>query len=267
VNGEGKDVTGAVLLRMSRYPAYRYGDVLTVTGELETPPTLEDFDYRGYLADRGIHSIIYYPGVEVLARGQGSKPLQWLHSLRERLCASLARALPEPQCSLAQGILLGQRTGIPDDINRAFSRTGTAHLLAISGLHLSIILAMFLGFGVMVFGRQRGIYIWLALAAIWLYVLLIGMRPPIVRAAIMGSLFLMAEYLGRQGSAIIALAFAAAVMVGIQPHLLGSVSFQLSFMAMAGLVLLFPRFQAWGRRGVAAVFRDRQRPVAAGRHG
>ena len=264
VNGEGKDVTGAALLRMPRYPAFQYGDVLRATGKLETPPELEDFDYRSYLADRGIYSIMYYPGVELLARGEGSKPLQWLHSLRARLCASLARALPEPQCSLAQGILLGQRAGIPDDLNRAFSRTGTAHLLAISGLHLSIVLAMFLGFGVMVFGRQRGIYIWLALTAIWLYVLLIGMHPPIVRAAIMGSLFLMAEYLGRQGSAIIALAFAAAVMVGIQPQLLWGVSFQLSFMAMAGLVLLFPRFQAWGRRVVGAVFRDRERPVAAG---
>jgi len=263
VNGE-EEVAGTALIRVPRYPAYQYGDVLKITGRLETPPQFEDFDYKSYLARQGIYSIIYYPGVELLDRGQGLKPLQWIYSLRERLSASLAKALPEPQGSLAQGILLGLRGNIPDSLYEAFSRTGTAHLLAISGLHISIIIAMFLSFGILVFGRRRSIYIWLTLAFTWLYALLAGMHPPIIRAAIMGSLFLIAEYLGRQRSAIIALAFAAAVMVGVQPHLLWSVSFQLSFLAMAGLILLYPYFQAWGRKGVASLFRARERVAAAG---
>jgi competence protein ComEC len=262
--GQDKGVSGTALIRVPRYPVYRYGDMLKITGELETPPQLQDFDYEDYLALQGIYSVIYYPAVEVLATGQGLKPLQWIYSLREQLSVSIARALPEPQGSLAEGILLGLRGNIPDSLYQAFSRTGTAHLLAISGLHMSIILAMFLTFGILVFGRQRGIYIWIALAGIWTYALLAGMRPPIMRAAIMGSLFLVAEYLGRQRSAIIALAFAAAVMVGIQPNILWSVSFQLSFSAMAGLVLLFPHLQAWGRKGVTAVFGDRKALVTTG---
>jgi len=264
VNGERKEVSGIALIRVPRYPTYRYGDVLEVRGELETPPQFEDFDYKSYLERQGIYSVIYYPVVELLDRGQGFKPLQWIYSLRERLSASLARALPEPQGSLAQAILLGLRGNIPDSLYEAFSRTGTAHLLAISGLHMSIIIALFLSLGILLFGRRRSLYIWLTLALIWLYALLAGMHPPIIRAAIMGSLFLIAEYLGRQRSAIIALAFAAAVMVGIQPHLLWSVSFQLSFLAMAGLVLLFPYFQAWGRKGVAAIFRNREALVTTG---
>jgi competence protein ComEC len=264
VNGEKKQVSGTALIRVPRYPTYHYGDVLKISGELETPPQFEDFDYRSYLARQGIYSVIYYPGVEVLDHGQGLKPLQWIYSLRERLSASLARALPEPQGSLAQAILLGLRGNIPDSLYAAFSRTGTAHLLAISGLHISIIIAMLLSFGILVFGRQRSIYIWLTLALVWLYAMLAGMHPPIIRATIMGSLFLMAEYLGRQRSAIIALAFAAAVMVGIQPHVLWSVSFQLSFLAMAGLILLYPYFQEWGRKGVASLFGARERIAAAG---
>ena len=263
-NGEKEEVSGTALIRVPRYPAYRYGDVLKIMGRLETPPQFEDFDYKSYLARQGIYSVIYYPEVEVLDHSQGFKPLQWIYSLRERLSASLARALPEPQGSLAQAILLGLRGNIPDSLYGAFSRTGTAHLLAISGLHISIIIAMFLSFGILVFGRQRSIYIWLTLVLTWLYALLAGMHPPIIRAAIMGSLFLIAEYLGRQRSAIIALAFAAAVMVGIQPHVLWSVSFQLSFLAMAGLVLLYPYFQVWGRKGVASLFRARERIAAAG---
>jgi len=264
VNGERKEVSGTALIRVPRYPAYHYGDVLKITGKLETPLQFEDFDYKSYLARQGIYSVIYYPGVELLDRGQGLKPLQWIYSLRERLSASLARALPEPQGSLAQGILLGLRGNIPDSLYEAFSRTGTAHLLAISGLHISIIIAMLLSFGILVFGRRRSIYIWLTLALIWLYAMLAGMHPPIIRATIMGSLFLIAEYLGRQRSAIIALAFAAAVMVGVQPHVLWSVSFQLSFLAMAGLILLYPYFQAWGRKGVASLFGARERIAAAG---
>jgi competence protein ComEC len=264
VNGGGKEVSGTALIRVPRYPAYRYGDMLKVTGELETPSQSGDFDYKTYLERQGIYSVIYYPTVEVLDHGQGSKPLEWIYSLREQLSASLARALPEPQGSLAQAILLGLRGNIPDSLNEAFSRTGTAHLLAISGLHISIILAILLSLGILLFGRQRSIYIWLTLALIWLYALLAGMHPPIIRATIMGSLFLIAEYLGRQRSAIIALAFAAAVMVGIQPYILWTVSFQLSFLAMTGLVLFFPYFQAWGRKGVAAIFRDREALVTTG---
>jgi competence protein ComEC len=261
VNGEMNRVSGTALIQVPRYPAYHYGDVLNVTGKLETPQPFDNFDYRTYLARQGIHSVIYYPKVELLGQGEGVKPLQWIYSLRERLSASLARALPEPQGSLAQGILLGLRSNIPDSLNQAFSRTGTAHILAISGLNISIVIAMFLSLGILVFGRQRSLYIWLALAFTWLYALLAGMNPPVIRAAIMGSLFLIAVYLGRQGSAIVALAFAAAVMVGIQPQLLWSISFQLSFLAMAGLVLLYPYFQAWGRKGVALLFKNKEKIV------
>jgi competence protein ComEC len=179
INGEKEQLSGTALIRLTRYPTYHYGDVLKVSGELETPPQFEDFDYKGYLARQGIYSVIYYPGVEVLDHGQGFKPLQWIYSLRERLSASLSRALPEPQGSLAQAILLGLRGNIPDSLYSAFSRTGTAHLLAISGLHISIIIAMLLSFGILVFGRQRSIYIWLTLVLMWLYAMLAGMHPPI----------------------------------------------------------------------------------------
>jgi competence protein ComEC len=261
VNGEKEEVSGTALIQVPRYPTYHYGDVLNVTGKLETPEPFDNFDYKSYLERQGIYSIIYYPEVELLGQGEGLKPLQWIYSLRERLSTSLARALPEPQGSLAQAILLGLRGNIPDSLYEAFSRTGTAHILAISGLHMSIVIAMFLSLGILVFGRRRSIYIWLTLVLTWLYALLAGMNPPIIRAAIMGSLFLIAEYLGRQGSAIIALAFAAAVMVGIQPQLLWSVSFQFSFLAMAGLIFFYPYFQTWGRKGVTLLFKNREKIV------
>ena len=241
---EKKTVSGKVLIRVPRYRLIHYGDILNVTGKLEMPPEFEDFDYRSYLARQGIHSIMNYPRTEVVDTDKGSKMLASIYSLRNRLSHSLAKAIPGPQAFLAQGILLGLRGDIPSSMQEAFSRTGTAHLLAISGLHLSIILGIILSAGAWIFGRRYFIHIWLALGMIWLYALLTGMHAPIVRAAFMGTMFLIGEYLGRQRSASTALAFAAAIMVGLEPQILWSVSFQLSFLAMTGLIFIAPPIRA-----------------------
>ncbi|MFH1663037.1 MAG: DNA internalization-related competence protein ComEC/Rec2 [Chloroflexota bacterium] len=249
---EWQEVKGDALIFAPRYPAYSYGDILLIKGELETPPCFEGFDYADYLANEGIYSTMLYPVIEVLDTGQGFKPLEWLYSLRNDLSHALAQALPEPQASLAQGIILGMRGNIPADLRDDFSITGTAHLLAISGLHLSIVAGIMLSIGIWLFGRRRYLYIWLALAVIWLYAMLTGMHPPVVRGAIMASVFLVAELLGRQRSAITALTFAAAIMVGIEPPVLFTASFQMSFLAMAGITLIFPRLRDWGRNIIAA---------------
>jgi competence protein ComEC len=257
-----KEVSGTVLIRVNRYPSYHYGDILKITGKLETPSSSSDFDYQNYLAKQSIYSVVYYPEIDVLARKQGLKPLQWIYSLRERFSVSLTQALPEPQASLAQGILLGIRGNISQSLYHQFSITGTAHLLAISGMHISIVIIMILSFSILLFGRQHSIYFWIAILAAWCYVLLTGMRPPVIRAAIMASLFLTAELLGRQRSTITALAFAAAVMIAIQPQLLWTTSFQLSFMAMCGLIFLYPIINISGRQGISAIFSEKSKLIS-----
>ncbi len=249
---EWREVSGTALVFVPRYSSYKYGDVLKVTGTLETPPDLDDFDYRDYLARQGIYSTIRYPQIEIQDTGKGFKPLEWVYSVRSRLSRTLAEVLPEPQASLAQGMVLGIRGNIPLSLKTDFSRSGTAHLLAISGLHLGILAGILVTTGIWLLGRRRYTYVWLTLGAIWLYVLITGMHAPVVRGAIMASLFLAAELLGRQRSAITALAFAAAVMVGVNPQVLWDASFQLSFTAMAGLIFIFPPLQAAGRRAVKA---------------
>jgi len=248
-----QEVSGTALLFVPRYPGYDYGDVLLVTGELETPPQLDGFDYEGYLANQGIYSTMLYPEIEILETGKGFKPLEWVYSIRNRLSQTLAEVLAEPQASLAQGIILGIRGNIPSSLQTAFSHTGTAHLLAISGLHLAIVAGMILSIGTWLFGRRHYTYIWLAVGTIWLYALLTGLHPPVVRGAIMASLFLTAELLGRQRSAFTALAFAATIMIGISPQILWTASFQMSFLAMAGLIFLTPPLRTAGRKAVSAI--------------
>ena len=254
---EWREVSGDILLFAHHYPQYQYGDVLRVRGELETPAQLDDFDYQGYLENQGIYATMLYPETELRDSGQGSPPLEWIYSLRNNLAESIGRAIPEPQASLVQGVLLGIRYNIPDDVEADFVLSGTAHLLAISGIHLSIIAGIMLSLGTGLFGRRRFIYIWLALGVIWLYALLSGLHPPIIRGAIMASLFLGAELLGRQRTAATSLAFAAAVMVAVDPPILWGAAFQLSFLAMAGLIFINPPLRALGRRAVRAMLGDK----------
>ena len=126
IDGAKKKISGKALIRVPRYSEYHYGDILKVTGKLETPKQVDAFDYKGYLARQGIYSIINYPKLEILDTGKGFKPLAWIYSLRSRLSQSLSLALPEPQGSLAQGFFLGLRGNIPYSLQEAFSRTGTA---------------------------------------------------------------------------------------------------------------------------------------------
>ncbi|MDO8568152.1 MAG: ComEC/Rec2 family competence protein, partial [Dehalococcoidales bacterium] len=241
-------IKGTTRVFVPRYPAYHYGDILLVTGKLEIPSQLADFDYKGYLEQRGIYSTMLFPKIELLDTGRGFKPPAWVYLLRSRLAGTLAQALPEPQASLAQGILLGIRGNIPASVKADFYQTGTTHILAISGMNLGILTGILLGLWMWLLGRRHYIYVWLTLGVIWSYTLLTGMQPPVVRAAIMASVFLAAELLGRQRSAMVALTLAAAIMVGVNPGVLREASFQLSFMAMAGLVWLYPPLQALGRR-------------------
>ncbi len=250
---------GACLLTVPRYPDYAYGDVLQVKGRLETPSANGAFDYRAYLARQGVSWTMYYPHVEVLDTGRGNQLLSAVYWVRGRLSASLSKILPEPQAALAQGIIIGDRGAIPAGVEDDFVRSGTAHVLAISGVNLTIVAGILVSLTVWLLGRRHYVHIWVTLAMAWVYALLTGLQPPVLRAAVMLSVFLLADLFGRQRSGLIALLAAAAVMAGINPLVLGDASFQMSFAAMVGLVLVAPPLQGAGRRLIGA--HDGQGPI------
>ena len=94
IDNESKVVSGKAILRVPRYTEYHYGDMIKVSGVLETPPQFEDFNYREYLAHQGIYSTVYYPRIQVLERNRGSRVLALIYSLRNSLSQSLLNALP-----------------------------------------------------------------------------------------------------------------------------------------------------------------------------
>jgi competence protein ComEC len=250
-----KEVNGHSIYGKALYSTYsnialKYGDSIIGQGFFQAPSSFTDFDYRAYLAGGGIYSTIQELDYRIIERDSGSPIMAWIFDTRERLAISLASALPEPQASLCQGIVLGIRTNIPQNLKFDLSVTGTAHLLAISGQNLTIITGLLLALGLFCFGRRYNVYVWLTLGIIWFYALFTGLQAPVIRSAIMASLFLLAEILGRQKNAFPALIFGAAIMIAISPRILGNLSFQLSFMAMAGLIFITPIFSNLGRKAI-----------------
>ena len=244
ISGNVTEITGNALVHVPFYRQYHYGDLLELRGKPQEPQPFEDFDYNNFLANQGIYSVIYFPGAELLDTGGGIAPMAWIYGLRERLAESLSACLPEPQGSLASAILLGLRGSLPDSLLQSFYATGTTHLIAISGMNLTIVLGMIFTATIWLFGRKNGLYIWISLTLIWLYTMLTGLPATMVRATIMGSVFLLAELLGRQRSGPAALALAGALMADVDPAVLRDVSFQLSFLSMLGLVYITPYLTA-----------------------
>jgi competence protein ComEC len=253
--GETRPVAGKLLVYTPRYPAYEYGDRLLLEGKPEEPPVFTDeitgevvFDYAAYLANEEIYTVMVYPEIQLLSTDNGNVFLSGLYDLKDKLVLSLERVLPEPSSSLVSGIFLGERQKIPADIQESFSYTGAFHLLAISGLHLGIIANVAISIGRAAFGRKGYIYIYVALIIIWLYAIIAGSGAPVIRAAIMASIFLVAELFGRQKNTLPALALAAAIMVTVDPKIINSASFQMSFSAMVGIALFYPVFRRGGQK-------------------
>lgn len=235
---------------------------MRLEGELERPSPVADFDYPSYLANQGISGILWSREAVLVSRGTGSRWRGWIFDLRRKLSESIEASLSPPQSALAQALLLGQRGQLPDGLVEDFRGTGASHLLAISGLHVGILLAMSLGTSAWLLGRRRQLYLVLPLAFMWLYAMVSGGPPSVVRAATMGTVFLTALALGRPKSILPALALSAAAMAALNPEVVRQVSFQLSFAAIAGIAVALP-YQARIAPAVAAgIVRrtGRQRP-------
>ena len=232
-----------VVAQRSR-PFLRYGDTLRVSGSVEQPESIGDFDYAAWLESQGIAGVMWVRQGELVATDGGTRPTATLHSVRTALASAIQRSIPEPQAGLAQALLLGIRSELPRTVKESFRTAGMSHLLAISGLHVGIVMALTLAAGSALAGRNNPGAILVAGLVVWAYAVLSGLDPPVARAAIMGSLFLVQGLLGRGMRGLTALLLAGAAMLLIDPHLFGSLSFQLSFTAMAGVILGLPLITA-----------------------
>ncbi len=253
VDGAWQPASGGVLVRTGPMPRHRSGDVLELEGDLESPPAVDGFDYAEYLARKNIRSVMVFPRLQTIGHEDDSLARTSILTVRRKLSESIGLALPEPQSSLAQGILLGQKSVLPADIADDLNATNTSHLVVVSGENVVLVSAFVTGALAWVFGRRRALV--LSIGVVLAYAALIGASPSVVRATMMGILLVVASLAGRRSSGSTPILFAAAIMSGLDPRIERDISFQLTFAATAGIVYLASPIREWMIEWIARVFR------------
>lgn len=158
--------------------------------------------------------------------------------IRFNFATSLEKVLPQPEASLATALVVGTKAGFPTDLKKQFINTGTIHLVAVSGFNITIMLKLFSNW-LKPLGRHLAFI--LGTVVIVAFILITGGQASIVRAGIMGWLFILARYIFRMPNIKNALFVTAFLMVIQEPSiLLSDIGFQLSFVAMLGLIYLSP---------------------------
>ncbi len=234
---------GRLLFTARPLPAYRYGDVFEFTCGLKKPEPFKEFDYAAYLSRENIYALCAFPEqVRLIASGQGNPLKAKLLAGKSLFAASVARILPEPHAAFLGGLLYGARRSIPEDLQEDFRRTGTAHLVALSGYNISVVAGFILAIFIWLSVPRRAAFP-LAVVSIGCFIILAGAGASLVRAGIMGGVVLLAKSAGRISRVRNVLALSAAIMLLQNPKILAfDVGFQLSFAATLGLVAFGPYF-------------------------
>jgi competence protein ComEC len=242
------DSVDTLFVSADRHSSVEYGDVVTVSGTLAEPQSFttelgRTFDYPGYLKAKGVEYTISFAAVELRETGQGNTVLASLLSLKHAFMSRLEQVIPEPQVGLGEGLLLGVKQALGEDIENNFRRTGIIHIVVLSGYNVMLVVTFFmLVFSFFLSPRKRVVA---GIIAIVCFALLVGLSATVVRASIMASLLLFAQGFSRQYDVLRALFFAGAIMLLLNPYLLiYDIGFQLSFMATLGLLLITPHFES-----------------------
>lgn len=228
---------GQVLVRTSKYPVFQYGDWIAVHGKVEDPPEFEDFSYREYLARQGIYSYMNFAEVELLESGQGNVLVQRTYELKSAFENQINVNWTEPESSLLAGLLIGSRRGFTEDFENALRKTGTTHIIAISGSNITLIIVLLK----LLVDRwlSRGYQVILFTLGVSWFVLLVGASASVVRAALMGLIIVFASAVNRRSHLDTALFGAGGAMLMWNPWSLWDVGFQLSFLATASIIWIF----------------------------
>lgn len=213
--------------------SFGVGDKVRVDGEISTPEPGEDgFDYGRYLSTKRISAVVEATGVSPVGDRLG-----WIGQVHRRTDIALGYGLRPEEAAIVRGMVLGDRSRIPEELDGAFRRSGITHILAISGQHVAILAAM-------IYFVLRGLAVPLkarvpaTLVLIWLYIIVAGAPPSALRAGVVATLVLAAQLFGRQLSPLHFMTTMLAAVLAYNPMLVYSTGFQLSVAAVFGILLL-----------------------------
>jgi competence protein ComEC len=204
---------------------------------------LDGFDYGKYLARNGLCGVAYLYGnnIKYLSTEQPSGFIQRSYLLRDKLIYQLESiGLKGSQLALISAITLGEKGLLSNDVRDTFSAAGVSHILVVSGMHVGFIFLIIMWLMSIMSHRRRWIVVVLGLIVLWSYALLTGLAPSVVRATFMFSMMLLFRVMGEKYRVKHALCLSATILILINPNVLFNVGFQLSYLAVCGIVYFYP---------------------------
>ncbi len=238
-------VCGKVMVKVFRAEDISYADCLILEGRLYRPYRIKNknLSYCNYLENQGIYSILTVSKNKRIRRLKGKNGVSYLRYLtyrvRSKLSDILFRNLKSTRAGVLSAMVLGERGRIPSQLRRLFIQTGTMHILAISGLHVGII-AFMLDILFRFIGLNRGIRYSIIIFLLLFYCFLVGIRPSVVRAAIMADILLIGSLLKREIRISNSIALSGMIILMVNPRQLFDVGFQLSFISVISIIYLSP---------------------------
>ncbi len=255
-------VEGRVMLQTGSAADLQYGDLIRFRCRLRKPHNFNNpgsFDYEKHLRVQGIMvqgSVSAASDILLIRRGLGNSLKRRLEEARNRLREVIIDNTSSPAREIIRALLLGETKPIPSLLRENFNRTGTSHILAISGFNVAMVASCVIFLALL--ALKSSPYLLLrfdalrvatsaALIPVLIYTSIAGLGISVIRAAIMLIVFLAAVILRKERDLFNTLALAAMIILIVSPYALFDVSFQLSFAAVASLVSVSPLFTAFLR--------------------
>lgn len=228
------------LLPMSPY------DQITCCLHFYLPPAGEGFSSRAYYASKGIPILAFLDEYAEPQYAPAEKRPLYYYALviREKTEEALFSMLPETEAGLLSGVLLGDKAAVSEETIADFRASGASHLLAVSGLHMTVLIAALMGV-LRKLRLPRRFTAGLCMAAVVVFMAVTGFTPSVVRSGIMYLIYLFAQIVQREPDSLSSLGAAVLVLCGSNPYAAADVGLLLSVTATLGMILFSARLQTW----------------------
>lgn len=247
-------LSGLVMLQMrtdSNSAKVKYGSELlfhALPELLGGPKNPYQFDYAQYQRFHNIYFRVFLKenALRILAQNRGNRLLAGIYNLRDFFLSLIEQHVKtKDELAVASAIMLGYRDYMNADIVQAYASSGALHVLSVSGLHVGVLfLALqFLLQWMDKYRKLKWVKVMLVLAVMFFYAVLTGLSPSVLRAVVMFTFFVIAKALNRDNNMYNVLGVSCLLLLFWNPYLITEVGFKLSYLAVLGIVVLYPIFQ------------------------
>ena len=244
-DGSKLDCSGKVLVYIKGRKDLQYGEVLILRGNLN----MGRGKFGRYLNRKGIYALLNVQeqaGVVKLNKNRGNFLKKFSLEMKKAMQDVISDNLSKLPAKMLNAMILGERSNIPKPIRNSMAKTGTVHILVVSGFHVGLVAFIIIMF-LKVLRLPRNPRFWAAIACLLIYCLITGASTSVVRATIMAVFFIFGSLIKREPDIYNSCALAMISILAINPQQLFDVGFQLSFASVISIVYLYPKMKSFLR--------------------